>query len=396
MHVFDLGAAEVGRQPQPGRVPEGVADAERVVQDVLLRHDGDVLLERVEVGVQVLAVDQHAAAVGRRSAAEGRQQGRFARTGRPQQADELARADDQRDFVEQGQGLAGLAVGDHAADAARHQLDVVRAGARHQRRAVEQQGVGADVDLVAGPHDGRLADARAVDEGAVGAVEIDEDRPVVFQGDVGVHARDLRMRQGNLHLALVAADQHLARQRDGSQQLGGRRQGDRGGGAGHHRHQGGGRGGRGTGGRAGLRDRGGGEHGSLGLDGRRPGQEHESTLPRVETVLVRQRGAAADGLAVVIRRTVPRQRLDVVPALGADDAELLARAGDVEDRQVRRFAAADDERRGAEQGMQLLAGRVVQGGVGGLGHGRSPRRRRAATPLERAAAGFGLRRRDRL
>ena len=64
---------------------------------------------------------------------------------------------------------------------ARDQLDVVRAGARQQRRAVEQQGVGADVDLVAGPHDGRLADARAVDEGAVGAVEIDEDRPVVFQ-----------------------------------------------------------------------------------------------------------------------------------------------------------------------------------------------------------------------
>ena len=103
---------------------------------------------------------------------------------------------------------------------------------------------------------------------------------------------------------------------------------------------------------------------------------------------MRQRRAPGDRLAVVIRRTVPRQRLDVVPALGADDAELLARAGDVENRQVRRFAAADDERRGAEQRMQVLVGRVVQGGVGGLGSRAIPQVPRAATPLERAAAGL--------
>ena len=89
-----------GGKPQPGRVPEGVAHAERVVQDVLLRHHGDVLLERVEVGVQVLAVDQHAAVVGLRPAAEGRQQRRFAGTGRSEQADELVGPNDQRDVVQ--------------------------------------------------------------------------------------------------------------------------------------------------------------------------------------------------------------------------------------------------------------------------------------------------------
>ena len=40
-----------------------------VVQDVLLRHDGDVFLEGLEVGVEVLAVDRHAS---RRRAGSGR------------------------------------------------------------------------------------------------------------------------------------------------------------------------------------------------------------------------------------------------------------------------------------------------------------------------------------
>ena len=85
------------------------------------------------------------------------------------------------------------------------------------------------------------------------------------------------MLQRNVDLARVAADQHFARQGDGPQQLGRRRQGGQGGGAGHHRHQGG-RGG-GCGVRAGLaHGRGGGEHGPLGLGGRglEPGTRTDS------------------------------------------------------------------------------------------------------------------------
>ena len=56
---LDLRGAGVGRQTQFGRVPQSLLDGERIVQNVFLRHDGDVLLEGLEVGVQILAVEQH-------------------------------------------------------------------------------------------------------------------------------------------------------------------------------------------------------------------------------------------------------------------------------------------------------------------------------------------------
>ena len=100
---FDLRGAGVRRQPQFGGVPQRLTDGERFVQHVLLRHDGDVLLERLEVGVQVRAVEQHRPRVGRGTAAEDRQQRRFAGAAGSEQADELARPNDQGDVVEQRQ-----------------------------------------------------------------------------------------------------------------------------------------------------------------------------------------------------------------------------------------------------------------------------------------------------
>ena len=182
-------------------------------------------------------------------------------------------------------------------------------------------------------------------------------------------ARNLRMRQVDLNPSPVAADQHLARQGDGLQGIG-RRGRDAAAAARHHRHHGlCRRSGRGSGGgfaHDGFR----GEQGFRRLRGRRPSQEHEPTLAGVQTVLVGQRRGAGDRLAVVKRRAGARHRLDVVPSIGANDAELLARTGDVEEHEVGGFAASDHERRGAQQRMQLLGGRVVQGGVDGLVHGR--------------------------
>ena len=65
-HLQDVGDArlevvpgQIGRKPELGRVAEGRADGQRVVQDVLLRHDGDVCLQGLEIGTEILAVDGH-------------------------------------------------------------------------------------------------------------------------------------------------------------------------------------------------------------------------------------------------------------------------------------------------------------------------------------------------
>ena len=48
----------IGRQPKLRRVVERLAQRELLVQHVLLRHEGDVLLQGLEIGVQVHIVEQ--------------------------------------------------------------------------------------------------------------------------------------------------------------------------------------------------------------------------------------------------------------------------------------------------------------------------------------------------
>ena len=94
---LELVAGEVRRQPELGRIAKRRAGGQRVVQHVLLRHDGDVFLEGLEIGVEVLAVHRHGPARRRVPAAQDREQRRLARTARAEQADELPGPDDQAD-----------------------------------------------------------------------------------------------------------------------------------------------------------------------------------------------------------------------------------------------------------------------------------------------------------
>ena len=103
---------------------------------------------------------------------------------RAEDGHQLARADHQRDAVEQRDHLAAGAVGDGAAQRPRDQLDVVLARlGRLQGGAGEHERVGADVKAVAGRESYRARDARAVDERAVGAVEVGELGVAGAQGD---------------------------------------------------------------------------------------------------------------------------------------------------------------------------------------------------------------------
>src|SRR4029078_11044287 len=67
----------------------------------------------------------------------------------------------------------------------------------------------ADVDLVARLHERRPADSLAVDERAVGGLEVDEGDPVAGREDPGVVARDPRLRDHQV-VDLGAADGDLA------------------------------------------------------------------------------------------------------------------------------------------------------------------------------------------
>ena len=122
----------------------------RVVQDVLLRHDGDVFLQGLEVGEEVFAVHRHGPGVGRISAAEDRQEGRLARPARAEQADELPGSDHEADVVEQSQGLTARPVLDHTLEPPCGQLDVVRPRPADEPCPVELERERPDVDAVVG------------------------------------------------------------------------------------------------------------------------------------------------------------------------------------------------------------------------------------------------------
>ena len=154
---------------------------QRVVQHVLLRDDGDVFLEGLEVGVQVLAVDRHGPGVGRVPAAEDRQQGRLARPARPEQADELPGRIDQADVVEQRQRLAGRPVLDHAPQPAggssmlfdRDRLTRPVPSNWRENGPMSMRSPGSRV--------GRPGEPPAVDERAVGAAEVGEHDPTAVR-----------------------------------------------------------------------------------------------------------------------------------------------------------------------------------------------------------------------
>ncbi len=99
--AVQLGRIGVGRQPQPGGVVERPVDGQQRVNDVLLRDVAERLAEAVEMAIEVLAVGQDLTAGGTAPTVEAVHERAFAGTARPQQADELARLDDQVDAVEQ-------------------------------------------------------------------------------------------------------------------------------------------------------------------------------------------------------------------------------------------------------------------------------------------------------
>ena len=162
----------------------------------------------------------------------------------------------------------------------------------------------------------------------------------------GVTARHLRMRQKNLHQALLAADEHLTRQREDiafESDLAGRR------GGGHDRELF-------THGRRCL---------AHGRHVRRAQQELESRLTGLKKRAVLQRFRFRHGSAVEIGQVQGVERLNVVASGAPDDTEMMAGAGGIQDAQVRRLVPPNEERFTAFQRMKFLRCQVEQGRIAG-------------------------------
>jgi hypothetical protein len=71
----------------------------------------------------------------------------------------------------------------------------------------------------------------------------------------------------------------------------------------------------------------------------------------------------ADGLAVEAGRVEGVEWLDVVPAFAADDAEVVPRAGAVQDANVGGLVAAHEEGFRDSKGVKILGPKVEQGGI---------------------------------
>ena len=170
-HLVDargaLGRGDVGREAQLGAELERLADAQRGVQQVLLRHVADPAAQFVVAGVEVAAGVPDRARIGRPETGERVQQRRLAGAGRADDGEQRAGRQLEADLVHQllRAGEYGEVLGLEA--------DVAGVDEFDQPAALDLQQVVADGDDVAVVHR-RLDDALPVDEGAVGRAEVDD------------------------------------------------------------------------------------------------------------------------------------------------------------------------------------------------------------------------------
>jgi len=146
---------------------ERASDAEREMQDVVLRHVPDDRAIGLVRRIQIIAVDRDLAGGRVREAAQRGHQRRFARSTRADDRDELARLDRDRHRVQQRRGA------DRAANRVR--IDAKRAALVEgvEAVAVVGQPERADLQDVAG-HQDLLANAAPVDARPVRRIRVAE------------------------------------------------------------------------------------------------------------------------------------------------------------------------------------------------------------------------------
>ena len=178
----------IGRHTQIGGVAQHVDEAQVVVDDILLRHIADTVLEDAVVAVEIHAVDAHRARDGRVGAVELVEERRLAGARTAQDRYELAALDMERDVV--GRGALAAAHATDLDEVLGIDIDTRARAAAHERVArVDGRGVG-DLDHVAALEHAAPLQKLTRDVGAVEAAEV-ADLPVV------AHAHEGRVAGGD-------------------------------------------------------------------------------------------------------------------------------------------------------------------------------------------------------
>lgn len=194
-----LGLRRGLREAGFGGVPEGLPYGQLRVEDVVLRDQADALAQLREVPVEVAAVVEDGAGVGRAQPGQGVEQRRLPRPAGPDDPEQALLPDGERDLVQQG-----LAAPARPSDVDLQILHVERhlTGVDELLEHIpdEAEGGVADADDVSGLDD-RPVDGLAVEEGAVVAAEVDDLVPAVGERpQLGVAPGDHEV------VARVAAD----------------------------------------------------------------------------------------------------------------------------------------------------------------------------------------------
>ena len=194
-------------QSKPRRIIERLAQRELLVQDVLLRHECDILLQSRKIGVQVASVEQYRPLARERPAGHDVHQRGLARTVGTDDGDELGRANTQvggvQDTLWRRTGPPARHV---VADVAHQQLDIADAPAPGKRGPVEGQFEWADIDAVTWDQGTGATQPRTVDIGTIGAAEIAQHDGSVHYLERRVTARDIRMVEHDLPWHRLATD----------------------------------------------------------------------------------------------------------------------------------------------------------------------------------------------
>src|SRR5260370_22171869 len=177
------------------------------MQHVLLRHEGDALLQHLKVRVQADVVQENLAAVSRRARAQGVHQGRFARTAGAQDANKLAWLYNQSHLVQNLDPLIAPGTRPHGSrKVIGHDTEVAFARGLYQAVARETKRERTDIDAVVKLQQAEAVDAHAVDEGAVAAAQIAKRHSAAGNHHLRMAARNARMIEHQGYLGAIPAD----------------------------------------------------------------------------------------------------------------------------------------------------------------------------------------------
>ena len=174
-----------------------------------MRHNGDVSLERVEIRIQILAIDCHVSLVCGHARTQCGEQSRLARTTWPKQAHKFTWLNDEANVVKNCQLLTAVPIFYDTRQVTTGQLNIVDARMRAKCCAIKGECIRPNINSISPADSDGRRDSHSVHIGSICTVEIRDLREAIMEGNLCMHTRHLNMRQMNGNTIFVASNKHL-------------------------------------------------------------------------------------------------------------------------------------------------------------------------------------------